>query len=223
MLGGLFLLGWLRDRVTGWFALAGAIGGGVGFAFGASLQPWGKAVWPAMPLGWWKAMEFSFGALLGLAFGICAGWLRRGLPTLKGRPAASRALPAIIMAAAAIALTMLSEERLPVRFGYTIGGAALAALVLYSETLAWQTAITATYAAFALDSAPWIWAAVSTPLVAVAVARWPGVRGMFLLLTWTAVSSSFRARYPGGAGGRHLRAAGNRWYDSVKCLPDAGF
>jgi hypothetical protein len=191
-LGGLFLLGWLRDRVTAWFALAGAIGGGIGFAFGASLQPWGKGVWPAMPLGWWKGMEFSFGALLGLAFGVCAWRLRHAFPRLKGRPAASRPLLAIVMAAAAIALTLLAEERLPVRFGYTIGAAALAALVLYSETLAWQTAITATYAAFALDSAPWLWAAVSTPIVAVAVAKWPRVRGLFLLLTWTAVASSFR-------------------------------
>jgi hypothetical protein len=37
----------------------------------------------------------------------------------------------------------------PVRFDYTIAGAVLASLVLFSESLAWQTAITATVAAYA--------------------------------------------------------------------------
>ena len=56
-LGGLLLVAWLRSPVPAWFALHGAIGGGIGFGVGASLQPMGKAVWAGMPLGWWKAME----------------------------------------------------------------------------------------------------------------------------------------------------------------------
>jgi hypothetical protein len=79
ILGGIFLLAWLRTRVAWLFALAGAIGGGVGFGFGASLQPWGRDVWAAMPLGWWKAMELTFGALLGLAYGVSAWRLRHEL------------------------------------------------------------------------------------------------------------------------------------------------
>ena len=41
-LGGLLLLAWLRSRVPSLFALYGAIGGGIGFGVGASLQPLGK-------------------------------------------------------------------------------------------------------------------------------------------------------------------------------------
>ena len=66
-LGGLLLLAWVRSRVPSLFALYGAIGGGIGFGLGASLQPMGRVVWAGMPLGWWKAMELTFGGLLGLA------------------------------------------------------------------------------------------------------------------------------------------------------------
>ena len=46
-LGGLLLLAWLRSRVPSMFALYGAIGGGIGFGVGASLQPMGRVVWAA--------------------------------------------------------------------------------------------------------------------------------------------------------------------------------
>src|SRR6188472_1414770 len=78
-LGGLLLLAWLRSPVPASFALSGAIGGGIGFGVGASLQPMGKAVWAGMPLGWWKAMELTFGAILGLAYVLCALRLRTRL------------------------------------------------------------------------------------------------------------------------------------------------
>ncbi len=78
-LGGLLLLAWLRSRVPSLFALYGAIGGGIGFGLGASLQPMGRVVWAGMPLGWWKAMELTFGALLGLAYVLCAWRLRTQL------------------------------------------------------------------------------------------------------------------------------------------------
>src|SRR5688572_10764010 len=75
-LGGLLLLARLRSRVPSLFALYGAIGGGIGFGVGASLQPMGRVVWAGMPLGWWKAMELTFGALLGLGYVLCAWRLR---------------------------------------------------------------------------------------------------------------------------------------------------
>ena len=94
-LGGLLLLAWLRSRVPSLFALYGAIGGGIGFGVGASLQPLGKAVWAGMPLGWWKAMELTFGALLGLAYVMCAWRLRDQLAggsstAATGRPTSTR-------------------------------------------------------------------------------------------------------------------------------------
>jgi hypothetical protein len=208
LLGGFFLLAWLRARVPWLFAMYGAIGGGVGFAFGASLQPWGRDFWAAMPLGWWKAMELTFGALLGLAYGLCAWRLRQELAA----PAPDKTGPrfgdvaALAHACLAIALAIVVDQFLPVRFGYTLGGAALAFLVLISDSIAWQTAITATYAAFAWDLLKnqkllpepvlWLWVIATTAVVAVVVARHARPRPMFLLLTWTAVATDFRHILP---------------------------
>ena len=151
-LGGLLLLAWLRSRVPSMFALYGAIGGGIGFGVGASLQPMGRAVWAGMPLGWWKAMELTFGALLGLAYVLCAWSLRDQLAGARSSAVAGTALPRAFLAAAmAIVLAIVSGQYVPVRFDYTIAGAVLASLLLFSESLAWQTAITATCAAFTWD------------------------------------------------------------------------
>jgi hypothetical protein len=208
VLGGLFLLAGLRARVPWLFALYGAAGGGIGFAFGASLQPWGRGVWAAMPLGWWKAMELTFGALLGLAYGACAWRLRQELAASPPGKIAARVRDGIALAHAclAIALAIVVDQLLPVRFGYTLGGAALALLVLISQSIAWQTAITATYAAFAWDLLKnqkllpepilWIWVIATTAVIAVVVTRHARPRPMFLLLTWTAVASGFRHILP---------------------------
>jgi hypothetical protein len=213
VLGGLFLLAWLRARVPWRFAVAGAIGGGVGFAFGACLQPWGRDLWAAMPLGWWKAMELTFGALLGLAYGVCAWHLRNELTAPAGDKggAPTRETVALGHACLAIALAILVDQFLPVRFGYTLGGAALAFLVLISDSIAWQTAITATYAAFAWDLLEnqkllpepvlWLWVAATTAVVAVVVARHARPRPMYLLLMWTAIATDFRHLLPPDAIG----------------------
>ena len=100
----------------------------------------------------------------------------------------------------------MAGQYLPVRFDYTIAGAVLASLVLFSESLAWQTAITATVAAFGWDFldyqtfAPlplaWTILVATTAAVAVLVARYPRTRVMLLLVTWAAVVSSFRYLFP---------------------------
>lgn len=206
-LGGLALLVWLRSRVPSLFALYGAIGGGVGFGFGASLQPLGKAVWAGMPLGWWKAMELTFGALLGLAFVLCAWRLRDHLAGAPSPPAPSHPLPgAFLGAILAIGLAIVAGQYIPVRFDYTIAGAVLASLALFSDSFAWQVAITATVAAFGWDLldyqafAPrpliWVLLIATTAAVAVCVARYPRTRTMLLLLTWSAVFSAFRYLLP---------------------------
>ena len=214
-LGGLLLLAWLRSRVPSLFALYGAMGGGIGFGVGASLQPMGRAVWAGMPLGWWKAMELTFGALLGLAFVLCAWRLRH---QLAGAPsAATAAFPvprAFLAAVVAIGLAVVSTQYVPARFEYTIAGALLASLVLFSESLAWQTAITATSAAFWWDFldyqtfAPrplaWTFLVVMTAVVTVIVARYPRTRAMLLMLTWLAVDCAFRYLLPPSAAGREV-------------------
>lgn len=207
LLGGLLMLAWLRARAPWRFAVWGAIGGGIGFAFGASLQPWGRDNWAAMPLGWWKAMELAFGALLGAAYGICA-WRLRGELEDDGEPRASRhsIAFALVCAAIAIALTIVVEEKLPLRFGYTAAGAVLASLILFSNALAWQTAVTATYAAFAWDfldhqkllptAAMWAVVIVTSMVVAIVAAKYARARALMLLLTWAAVASAFRYVLP---------------------------
>ena len=143
------MLAWLRSRVPSLFALYGAIGGGIGFGVGASLQPIGRPVWAAMPLGWWKAMELTFGGLLGLAYVLCAWRLRHQLAGTGSAAAAGPSLPRAFLAAiVAIGLAIVSGHYVPARFDYTTAGAVLATLVLFSESLAWQTAVTATLAAF---------------------------------------------------------------------------
>lgn len=212
-LGGLLLLAWLRSRIPAMFALYGAIGGGIGFGLGASLQPIGKVAWAAMPLGWWKAMELTFGAILGLAYVLCAWRLRHQLAGSGPPPAPGSSLPrAFVAAIVAIALTIVFGQYLPVRFEFTIAGAVLASLLLFSDSLAWQTAITATVAAFGLDfleyqkfaplSLVWPVLVVTTAAVVVIVARVPRTREMLLLLTWSAVASAFRYVLPPSAVGR---------------------
>jgi hypothetical protein len=201
-LGGLLLLAWLRERVPARFALYGTIGGGIGFAVGASLQPWGKGVWATMPLGWWKGMELTFGGLLGLAFGLCAWHLRdqlaREADEMDAPAPVASSLALAVLAVAAIA----AGEAMPGRFGYTLAGAVLAWFAWRSPALAWQSAITATFAAFSYDAVKHVkllesvpaWGAmvVATVLVGIAVARCPLPRPMFLLLTWTGVANAFR-------------------------------
>jgi hypothetical protein len=212
-LGGVLLLAWLRSRVPSLFALYGAIGGGIGFGVGASLQPMGRAVWAGMPLGWWKAMELTFGGLLGLAYVLCAWHLRHQLAGARSTAAAGSPLSRAFLAAIiAIGLAIVSGQYLPARFDYTIAGSVLASLLLFSESLAWQTAITATCAAFWWDfldyqtfaPLPLAWTVVVavTAVVAFIVARHPQPRAMLLLLTWLAVGSAFRYFLPPSGVGR---------------------
>ena len=114
-------------------------------------------------------MELTFGALLGLAYGICAWRLRRAVAS----PAERAARRARAVSGDRIWQRWRSRSRFspgapPGTVRRTRSAAQRwRALVLYSETLAWQTAITATYAAFAWDtigaqkaipdSALWIW------------------------------------------------------------------
>ena len=158
-------------------------------------------------------MELTFGALLGLAYVLCAWSLRDQLAGARSSAVAGTALPLAFLAAAmAIVLAIVSGQYVPVRFDYTIAGAVLASLLLFSESLAWQTAITATYAAFMWDFldyqtfAPpllaWTLVVITTVVVTIIVARYPRTLAMLLLLTWTAVASAFRYLLPPSTVGR---------------------
>ncbi|MCI0493195.1 MAG: hypothetical protein L0Z07_09690 [Planctomycetes bacterium] len=205
LLGAVVMLAWLHWRAGAmlpWrFALWGALGGSIGFAFGAAVHVWGHHNAPHFPFGWWKFMEMTFGLLLGLGFGICA-WRNRkeiaGQPEHRPHSQCSLLL-SIACAALAIALALLLPSDLTSRIGYTIAGALLLTIALYSESFSWQLAITVTYCAFATDlllarptypaAAMWTFVVITTLAVAV-YARAAGVRNLFLLMIWTSTLMS---------------------------------
>jgi hypothetical protein len=203
--GALLLLLWLSwrsgARMAWRFALWGALGGGVGFAAGAAIQVWGRPVVPVFPLGWWKVMELTFGALLGLAFGCCAWRNRSELAVAKRTAPALLGLPsAVYMAIAAVGIGLWLDPTLHTRFNYVIVGALLLALALRSRTLCWQIAITLTVCAFAydlLEGKPklpqwplWTFVIGITLATVLATARAPRIVPMFLWITWSAVATS---------------------------------
>jgi len=209
ILGALLLLVWVAWRGGAhlpWrFALWGGLGGGVGFATGACFQVWGRQIVLDFPLGWWKVMELTFGALLGLAYGWCA-WRERAELALWREPSSVRptAWKALALAAVAVACTILMDQGLDrvlaTRFNFTIAGALVMSLALFSETLCWQIAITVTYGAFAWDllrdkpdfpAAPmWVFVIATTCGIAFVTSRRPRMRPMFLWISWTAVGMS---------------------------------
>lgn len=203
--GALLLLLWLAWRAGArlpWrFALWGAAGGGTGFAAGAGLQVLGRGIVLDFPLGWWKVMELTFGALLGLAYGWCA-WRHRDELGSQRAPSAGQVGPWTILGLAAVAISVgiPLHSSLQARFAFTLAGALLLSLALFSGTLCRQIAITLTYCAFALDllknkpglPAPAMWTFVIVTTAGVALATWrrSGMRPMFLCITWTAVGMS---------------------------------
>ena len=219
ILGALLLLLWLSWRAGArlpWrFALWGALGGGAGFSLGAGLQVWGRQVMPDLALGWWKVMELTFGVLLGLAYGWCA-WHHRLELALHSQTAVEkrRLWTTYALAALALAAGLLLPPNLHIRFSYTIAGALLLSLALYSETLCWQIAITLTYCAFAIDFVEnkpqlpalplWGFIAVSTAVVAYATYRNPRTYPMFLWLSWAAVGMSMLKSFVPWTSGKPL-------------------
>ena len=133
--GALVLLAWLmwrgRARVPAWFALCGGISGGLGFAAGAAVQVWGRSTFGEFPLGWWKVMELTFGAVFGMGLGWCAWRDRAELAGQTGAvPARDSLVSACAGAAVAMASGLLLESALHTRFNCDCGIAAVGAGVL---------------------------------------------------------------------------------------------
>lgn len=155
----LLMLSWrvrAAARVPWSFAVAGFIGGGIGFGGGGALYAAGMNL--GFDASWypgWKQMEFTFGLCFGAALALAA-WSQRA--AILERRAASDEPAALdryawwplVSVLVATAILFLSA-RLRVRFGFTVGGAALLALVWWSRSAAWQVALTLTIAGFALD------------------------------------------------------------------------
>lgn len=208
-LGALALLVWLgrgEARKTLWcYAMWGGVGGGAGFAIGAWIQVAGANRWPEAGIDWWKMMEFSFGLLLGLGYGIAA-WLNRreAAGEQPALPAKQPYWQAALLALAAIAVGIGIEYHYESRFNYTVAGAILLAAALGWRRLAPHVAITLTFFAFAIDllearptygAAGWVAVVALTLVVAWLAGRWSCPKRLFLLITLTAVADSFLKSY----------------------------
>ncbi|MBA3976415.1 MAG: hypothetical protein C0504_19585 [Candidatus Solibacter sp.] len=236
-LGALALLVWLgrgEARRTLWsYALWGAAGGGAGFAIGAWIQVAGASRWPRSGIDWWKMMEFAFGLLLGLGYGIAA-WLNRreAADARAGEQQSQPYWQAAALAMAAIAVGVGMEYHFESRFNYTIGGAILLAAAVRWRQLAPHVAVTLTFFAFAVDlleSRPAYgmagWAVVIALTLAVAwlAGRWRCPKRLFLLITLTAVVDSLLKSYlPPLTGAPSLSTQAIFLLSAVGCVWMAG-
>ena len=192
-------------RHMGWrFALWGCAGGGLGFPLGAALQVWGRGLGSLQWLDWWKGMEFTFGALLGLGFGLAAWLSKKDDLAADGPPGPGETAPwaaGLLLGAAAAAVVIGIEYRMPVRFNFSVAAAVALAAALRSDLVARQTALTVTVAAFVMDlaenkpglagAAGWAVVLAAGGAAAAWASRERSPREMFLFLTWAAVAVSW--------------------------------
>jgi len=217
LLGGILFLGWLArlgmGKIPLRFALAGALGGGIGFGAGGTIM----AIGLTLPVDqswypWWSLMEFTLGFCFGLALGICAWRNRTELDRrddlaeqeVRRQPAWMVPWMVPVLTAVLVAVAFLAGPSLHSRFSYTIVGVVLLAIALYSDSLAWQIAITLTTAGFALDLTEvfpfsgnpvlvWGFTGIASLAVCVLILRRhfagrPMLPWTFLLLLWTALA-----------------------------------
>jgi len=198
LLGTLLMLAWLTwkagARLPWSFALWGGLGGAIGFSSGAAAQVWGRAAMPDMPLGWWKFMEMTLGALLGLGYGYCAWRNRDSIAATPGSPSTSPVPRALLWALVSIVALQVVMPVVPARFEYTLIGALFLTAALFFDSFCWQVAISVTYCCFAIDllkyrptypqAIMWTLVAVTTLGVVLYAAR-PHAKQMFVLMTWS--------------------------------------
>lgn len=200
------------------FAVCGVVGGSIGFALGAAIQVWGRTHAMDYFADWWKVMEFTFGALLGAGF-AWAAWGVEGVH-LEGdasdeeTPLLHSLTGAALAIAIILALVPYFEERIHIRFSFTVAGALLLLLSTRSQAVARQVGITVTCCAFFIDlyeDRPQTnyWLAVGLIATASCAIAWFVHRTrctiqLFLLITWTAVADSLLKSYlPGPRKAAH--------------------
>lgn len=134
------------------FAVAGFIGGGIGFGGGGAIQGLGRIFTPDLPLHWWKYMEFFF----GFCFGWALGWAMErsaGVAEEEGVDGAPELAVEMLGAAVAAGVLMWLSWNTPVRFAYLLAGAAALYVTARHRWLARHVAYTTTFAAVMLDLA----------------------------------------------------------------------
>ena len=156
LLAGAALLLWLHWRKhlqpALRFALAGFVGGFIGFGFGGAIQGLGRVFTPELNLHWWKYMEFFF----GLCFGWALAWAMKTAKLPEPEPSRddAPALPLeLLLAGALSAATFWLTWNVPTRFTYLLVGGAILILLTRVRFLNWHVALTITFTATMLDSA----------------------------------------------------------------------
>lgn len=152
------------------FMALGGLGGALGFGLGTLWLVYGpETKW----IGWWKAMEFSFGLIFGAFLGLAA-WLNRGVlgDEREGETASNRwAALAPVLALVAFEFLLLPLLFVTLRSGdgepsaaaealrpvirifgnYTVFGSLCILCAMRSVPAAWQIAITLTFFHTAFD------------------------------------------------------------------------
>ena len=185
-------------RFTVWPCLAGA----AGFPLGAALQVWGRRLEKYGWVDWWKGMEFTFGVLLGLGFGIAAWRSRAGLAQEPAPPVSppSSGARSLLTGAAAAATVIGIEYLVPLRFNFSLAASLALGAALWSPPHARHFALTVTVTAFVLDlvdNKPALAGAAGWAVVlaaAAAPAAWARrerpAQTMLAFLMWSAVGVS---------------------------------
>lgn len=193
LLAALVLLVWLRSRDAWRLALAGFVGGGIGFGGGGAWMLLARA----NPRGdWWKGMEWTFGLCLGVALAWAAARVEG-----PGERRAEKRIPEWLeftLCFAMTALAVLGEGRIPARFSFVVTGGGLLLLSWYVRGwMAWPVGMGIAYLASAMDLvkhrawAQWWAVAMSVGYVA-AVVRWRE-QAFWLLTFGCLVVSQFKA------------------------------
>lgn len=150
------LLGWLAWRGAAQpalrFAIAGLVGGGIGFGAGGTIHGLCTIYLPHLLLHSWKYMEFCF----GFCFGWALAWAWDRSHPKPGQPPSGKSVAAPVELAAAAVLTgavFALEAWLPLRFAALVTGSATLVLICGRPWLARQLALTVTFTAAAFDLA----------------------------------------------------------------------
>jgi len=138
--------GMLRFLAKG--TLAGAIGFGGGslwLLIGLHLpDPWHKG-------SWWKMMEFTFGACLGLGFALASKHLAPANSPENSLPSRSAVPGTIVAAILMVALAMIANFETGFRLNFTVLVPALLVVAALMPELAWHVALSYTIVGFVYD------------------------------------------------------------------------
>ena len=252
LLGGVMLLAWLTFRgktnIPLVLGVCAAIGGGIGLPLGAVLARAGShTAYVGRWYDWWKVLETTFGACIGVGLGVGAYMIKDRLPDGDGRTESGRKL--ISVAASMIlglgicaAFTILTQYRLS---GWLIFGSALVCVVVYfPREVGWHIGITMTiyvtavniitywYREQKIGNLIFLWTMVFllTLVVLWKAAGWRdggnrAVRKAFVFLMWTIVTLTalrgfivHAVLYPRA---QDVAAAGGRWVYTVETWASA--